>query len=289
MPYADQPKRQELPARPADARLARACRCRVAVAAGMAAFVLGGCSSLSSHLPFGKDSGPASAARASRSDTAPRTETAATPVAADAQPAQAVAPGSDAAAAPKPAQDGRVPGAAAVPAAIDPAVLAQFEAALGELGAGHLDSARSSLESLAQSHPDMGGVHANLGIVLRKQEHLADSAAQLQTAVALNPQQPVFWNQLGITYRQMGRFTDARDAYQKAMAADPSYGSALLNLAILTDLYLWDGQSALALYEKYQSLQSEPDPKVAKWIADLKNRLKSESRGSAAPAAEQAK
>ena len=57
-----------------------------------------------------------------------------------------------------------------------------------------------------------------------------------------------------------------------ALELDPNYAAALLNLAILNDLYLRDNAQALALYERYQVASAGKDPNVTKWIADLKNR-----------------
>ncbi len=86
------------------------------------------------------------------------------------------------------------------------------------------------------------------------------------------PQQATTLNQLGISQRQAGQFDKARQAYEQAIALDASYGSAILNLGILQDLYLGDSKQALQLYERYLALTPSGDATVSKWIADLKNR-----------------
>jgi hypothetical protein len=43
--------------------------------------------------------------------------------------------------------------------------------------------------------------------------------AELEQAVKLNPQQPVFLNQLGIAYRQQGQFAKARERYGRRLSA----------------------------------------------------------------------
>jgi Flp pilus assembly protein TadD len=166
-------------------------------------------------------------------------------------------------------------------AELDPAVIAAFEAALDALHEGHAAEAEKGFLALTRSHPELGGPHANLGIVYRATGRLDQAVAEGELAVHCNPQQPVFWNQLGISYRQQGQFAKARDAYEHAIALDPGYPAPTLNLGILFDLYLWDGKRALELYDHYLTLTPGGDAKVAKWVADLKNRnreAKSETR-----------
>jgi len=147
-----------------------------------------------------------------------------------------------------------------------------FDDASRALRSGRTDEAERAYRALAQANPDLGGPHANLGVIYRQAGKLPESVAELEQAVKLNPRQPVFFNQLGISYRQLGQFAKARDAYQKAVALDPNYAAATLNLGILFDLYLGDAPRALELYARYQTLAPNGDPTVSKWIADLKNR-----------------
>jgi len=155
---------------------------------------------------------------------------------------------------------------------LDNAVIDAFEGGLKALHEGRTADAEKAFTALTRSHPELGGPHANLGIVYRQGGRLEPAVAELELAVKCNPQQPVFWNQLGITYRQQGQFAKARDAYEHAMAIDPAYPAPILNLGILFDLYLWDSKRALELYDRYLALTPGGDAKVAKWVADLKNR-----------------
>ncbi len=179
--------------------------------------------------------------------------------AAAAAPAPTVPP---AAAAPVPAEP-EVP--------VDPRAQAAFDTAKRALRAGRNDDAERQLKALAQSNPELGGVHANLGLLYRQAGKLPEAVAALEKAVQASPKQPVFHNQLGITYRQKGEFVKAREAYEKAITLDAAYASPVLNLGILNDLYLQDRQRALVLYDQYLAL-SGGDAAVTKWVADLKNR-----------------
>lgn len=158
------------------------------------------------------------------------------------------------------------------PSGISPSVQRKFDAALDAMNAGHADEAAKAFQALTRSNADLGGPHANLGIIYRQEGKQAEAVAEFEQAVRLNPQQPVFLNQLGISYRQQGQFAKAREAYEKAIALDPNYPAAYLNLGILFDLYFWDSKRALELYDRYLALTPGGDDKVVKWVADIKNR-----------------
>lgn len=107
-----------------------------------------------------------------------------------------------------------------------------------------------------------------------KQERNAPAA----DPAAPGAQSPAALNRQAIAHREQGRFADARAAYERAIELDPQCAACHLNLGVLHDLYLGDGERALALYERYLALTSASpaslpqDATVAKWIADLKNR-----------------
>jgi tetratricopeptide (TPR) repeat protein len=179
----------------------------------------------------------------------------------------------------QPASDAR-PGAGATTAAaqaadaapVDPAAQRAFESARRALIGGRTDEAERGFLALTRSNPELGGPHANLGVIYRAAGKYPESVAELELAVRADPRQPVYLNQLGISYRMLGQFGPARDAYQKAIALDPNYAVAYLNLGILYDLYFWESKRALELYDRYLALSPNGDDKVAKWVADLRNR-----------------
>jgi len=154
---------------------------------------------------------------------------------------------------------------------VDPRAQAAFDTARRAMRAGRNDEAERQLKALASSNPELGGVHANLGVLYRQAGKLPEAAAALEKAVQASPRQAVFHNQLGIVYRQQGQFNKAREAYEKAIAIDAAYAAPVLNLGILNDLYLQDRKRALVLYDQYLVI-SGGDAAVTKWVADLKNR-----------------
>ena len=155
---------------------------------------------------------------------------------------------------------------------VNPATQRAFDDASRALRSGRVDEAERAYKALAQANPELGGPHANLGVIYRQSGKVNESVAELEQATKLSPRQPLYLNQLGIAYRQQGQFAKARDAYQRALALDPGYAAALLNLGILYDLYLGDTARALELYGRYLAVMPNGDATVTKWVADLKNR-----------------
>jgi tetratricopeptide (TPR) repeat protein len=162
-------------------------------------------------------------------------------------------------------------------AAVSPAAQRAFDEARRALKGGHAAEAERGFLALAGSNPELGGPHANLGLIYRQAGKLAEAAAEFEQAVRLSPQQPLYFNELGVTQRQRGEFDKARDAYEKALALDPNYAAAHLNLGILYDLYLWNSARALEHYDRYLALSPGGDDKVKKWVADIKNRSQKHS------------
>jgi Flp pilus assembly protein TadD len=190
----------------------------------------------------------------------------------------AVTPSSSAASAPASAKAASAPATTAAAKPLEPEqpvapnVQRAYDDARRALRSGRNDDAERAMRALAQSNPDLGGPHANLGVIHRQAGKLPEAVADFEKATALNPRQPVYFNQLGLTYRMNGQFAKAREAYEKAIELDPNYAQAVLNLGILNDMYLWDSKRALELYDRYLALTPGGDPVVTKWIADLKNR-----------------
>jgi Flp pilus assembly protein TadD len=184
------------------------------------------------------------------------------------QPA-AIAPSAAPASAPpepaaKPAELERPP--------VDPSAQRAFDDARRALRAGRIEQAERAFRALVKSHPELGGPHANLGLIYGQAGKLNEAVAELEEAARVSPQQPLYFNHLGIAYRQQGQFAKAREAYEKAIELAPEYPAPLLNLGILHDLYLGDGRRALELYDRYLALSPGGDAQVTKWVADLKNR-----------------
>lgn len=133
--------------------------------------------------------------------------------------------------------------------------------------------ARQELQRLRQVRPDLTGPLLNLCILDFRDDNTGAARACFEKVLAEDPEHADALNHLGVMARQDGDFGQAEDYYRQALTADPDHLPSLRNLGILLDLYRGRHQDALALYEQYQALLAEPDPMVAQWVADLKNRL----------------
>lgn len=155
---------------------------------------------------------------------------------------------------------------------VNPLTQRAYDEALRLLAAGRTDDGERALRAITQSNPELGGPHANLGLILRQAGKPAEAVVELEQAVKANPRQSVYFNELGIAYRHAGAFAKAREAYERAIDLDAGYADAVLNLGILNDLYLRNPTRALELFERYQSLTAGKDATVNKWMAELRNR-----------------
>lgn len=120
---------------------------------------------------------------------------------------------------------------------------------------------RRSFAALAQLQPARWA-RAERGASPRS---LAEQEAQA-------PRDAAGWTALGVARREQGRFADADAAYAAALALQPAHADALLNRAILHELYLGDRAQALALYQGYLALQAG-DAAVTRWVAALQREL----------------
>jgi tetratricopeptide (TPR) repeat protein len=99
-----------------------------------------------------------------------------------------------------------------------------------------------------------------------------EQSAAAGAAASINNNSAAGLSQAGVELREKGQFDKARESYERAITLDPTYAPAILNLGILQDLYLGDAPAALLQYQRYLALSNPPDPRVSKWVAELKIR-----------------
>lgn len=119
--------------------------------------------------------------------------------------------------------------------------LAAAQAELFKLDAAEKNAnqvlAKSSKNPLA--HMALGMVYRNrtashdMFYKSQRDDYLAKSAAELEKAVAQDPQFTEAHNELGVTYRMQGRYNEAQNAFNRALALDSNYGEALVNNGIM--------------------------------------------------------
>ncbi len=163
--------------------------------------------------------------------------------------------------------------AAAKEQAREEALHQAFGEAVEAMENGNNKSARKQFEALHESHPQRTGPLANLGILALETGNQAQAKARFKQVVALDSTHAAALNYLGVIARKNGEFEQAEARYREALAAEPDYLPAMMNLAILLDIYLGRPGEALPLYERYQSMAEEPNPRLKDWIFDAKNRI----------------
>ncbi len=155
---------------------------------------------------------------------------------------------------------------------VDPVIRAKFDRAVLLQQTGDQTGAEAELLRFIAEYPSFAAPWVNLAMIQIAQGRADEARASLDSSFAVDQDYAPAWNQLGILHRKNGNFSEAEAAYLNAVTVSPDYALAHLNLGILNDLYLGRLEAALSAYEAYQALQSEADPQVARWIADLSRR-----------------
>lgn len=157
--------------------------------------------------------------------------------------------------------------------ALQEAMVQDFSIAVDAMESGNHETARQQFQVLHESHPERTGPLANLGILALEAGEQGEARAHFEEVVALDSAHAVALNHLGVMARASGEFAKAEAYYRDALAAEPDYLPAMMNLAILLDIYLGRPGDALPLYEQYQSMVEEPNPRLKDWIFDARNRI----------------
>ena len=170
-------------------------------------------------------------------------------------------------------QDDAVPvaEAAMIPDA-PPEVLTLYEQAVAVMASGDFLEAELRFQEFLLQYPEYPGAHVNLAIIHGQNGNDEAAQAEIDAALALNPNHAAALNQQGLLFRRNGKFIEAEAAYLKAVTASPDYALAHYNLGVLNELYLQRLDVALQHFEKYQELVGG-DEQVERWIADLRRRV----------------
>ncbi|MGP4845786.1 tetratricopeptide repeat protein [Marinobacter sp. 1Y8] len=152
-------------------------------------------------------------------------------------------------------------------------VQARFHEAVVLQNSGDLDGAKEIYLGLHEANPELAAPLVNLGAIAMAQDKPGDAEVLFEQAVAIDPAQLQSLNALGMLARERGDFDTAESDYRQALENDPDFAPAVLNLAILLDLYRGQLTEALRYYEHYQTIAPEPNPRLKDWIFDIKNRI----------------
>ena len=150
----------------------------------------------------------------------------------------------------------------------------QFEQAVEHQNNGKYDQAKAIYQSLLSQNSALISPSLNLGIIAVKQTQTDEAKKYFDAVLSIDPKQNTALTYLALLAREAGKFDQAESYLRQILEVEPNNLNAIRNLGILLDLYRGRLAEALVLYEKYQSLQVEPDPQLKDWIFDTRNRLK---------------
>lgn len=145
---------------------------------------------------------------------------------------------------------------------------------LGCAGQPMQSSQREPLKSnQVEPDPQQALLHAHEGTTAYERGDISAAIESWQLAVELNPDDAVTHNNLALLLKQKHRFKEAAAMLEAGLERSPEVAELHYNLAVISELYLLDLNTALAHYQRYQSLTAGEDKKVTGWIADMERRL----------------
>ncbi|MEP1216084.1 MAG: tetratricopeptide repeat protein [Marinobacter sp.] len=107
----------------------------------------------------------------------------------------------------------------------------------------------------------------------QQQGNTGQALDQYRQAFSLDPRNAMTANNLALLLREEGRFAEAISILRKGLEHSPDTEELHYNLAVISELYLLDLDTALRHYRRYQDLSEAEGKQVAGWIADLERRV----------------
>jgi protein O-GlcNAc transferase len=145
-----------------------------------------------------------------------------------------------------------------------PSVVARIEQAIAFAHAGDLAKAEALLDPIAKSDPDLPELNHQLGMVYVRTGRTDAGLQLLRKAVAIRPEESLYWNNLGAACLAIERSQEAVDAVKKALAIDPKNFMAWQNLG-LGQRDLGDRAAAVDSFDRANSLGSLDASSLACW------------------------
>ncbi len=107
-----------------------------------------------------------------------------------------------------------------------------------------------------------------LGLAQLRSRELVGAEKSFADALRLNPRSPEGLNGLGLVQIQRGHGDEAAKLFRSALKIQQDYRPALLNLAIVSDVYLKDRRLALQKYREYADLKpASPEVQAVRLLA----------------------
>ena len=104
----------------------------------------------------------------------------------------------------------------------DSALGQQYEAGQRALIDGNYPEAQRAFEQLAQAHPEMAEIHANLGLIYFQERKFEEAVPELRRALKLKPALVNSATILAMSLSELGRYSEALPGLEKGFrSADP--------------------------------------------------------------------
>ena len=143
-------------------------------------------------------------------------------------------------------------------------VIAKIEQAIVHAQAGDLAKAEALLDPIAKGDPDLPEVNHQLGMVYVRTGRTDAGLQLLRKAVAIRPEESLYWNNLGAACLAIERSQEAVDAVKKALAIDAKNFMAWQNLG-LGQRDLGDRTAAAEAFDRANALGSLDASSLACW------------------------
>lgn len=132
--------------------------------------------------------------------------------------------------------------------------------------------AKSILTQLVELDKSLSGPWVMLGDIEFAEENIESAIQHYQKAFDINNANTNSLLRLARAYREKGEYVTSQNTYANLLAIWKDFPEAHLNLAVLYDLYLNEPLKAQQHMEAYQFLNNGKNKKVAKWLAEIRNR-----------------
>lgn len=119
---------------------------------------------------------------------------------------------------------------------------------------GYRQAALLAMQTSVALAPEGEG-YFSLGNMLFQQDRITQAITEFRRALALEPENPAYWNALGEALQRQERYEEATTAYQRAIALHPRFVDALCNLgSVLSE----QGHTARAVEYYCQAIVAAP-------------------------------
>lgn len=147
-----------------------------------------------------------------------------------------------------------------------------FQQALSLQESGKDAAAADIYHNIADQYPQLAGPWVRLGDIAAERDEAVQAVQHYQKAIDINSDNMEAYLKLALVYRKAGNFGKAQQVYLAALARWPDFPEAHFNLGVLYDLYANESLEAQKHFEAYQFLTGGKDPKVQKWLVELRRR-----------------